>query len=880
MAEVRASGVARVAMGAVAWGAMVLAAGGAARAAEASSQTDAASVNLGPVLGEVVVTAQKRSENLQKTPIAITAVTGDRIEQGNLAQPVQLQFQVPSMTFGNDNGYSYLTLRGVGNDTTTTAAESSVATYLDGVYTGDLISESIPTYDLQRIEVLRGPQGTLYGRNTTGGVINYITKSPSFDPGANAAISYGNYNAVQADAGVTGPIVPDMVAGRLSLHWGQHDGYRENIATNKRIYSDVNYSGRASLLFRPNNNLTITLRGDLSHDRATDAFGLIHSTALDGLTTPETPLGIFSLPAAQLGAIGGILSPADLAKLNGGSIATYYGLLQPGPAPPDPLKTLQISNSQSAVMAPTSDGGSVTIDWNLGPATVKSITAYRYNHLRFLDDTGGIGSPSVYFLPFDQIDKQFTQEVDISGKAFNNRLDWLAGAFYFHDDGSTATTVWLPSFGDFINASFNLANPPGSPYAFNLNPSSLINFTNFVAPNILSTVVTNGPNFVGGAPLTAFSSIPNTAFLGFNTTQESQSVAGFAQATYHITEALRFTGGFRFTADRKTAVRSLHSNLIYALTGGNPGASLCDHITSSRSWTAPTGTVGVDYDAAPHVLTYAKASWGYKAGGINPGECTHIFDPEYLTDYEGGVKAIFADGQILTNAAMYYYDYSNIQFTTYINNASAILNAGTAQIFGVELEYVVQPRAVPGLELDGSASFEDSHYGVGCFADPANLNNAGSANPLMACPTLAPGNGRPIGPSASIKGNELIRAPKWKTNVGLQYTAHLESGGSLLGRFEAAYTDTIYNDIFNGKAPDLATATQPSYWILNARLVWTSPDRRYSAELFGDNITNTYYTTNRVGFNTPATVENVGGQFAPPATYGVRVTVKLGSAAR
>jgi len=138
--------------------------------------------SVGVTLGEIVVTAQKREQNLQKTAVAVTALTSDRIQQANIAQPVQLQFRVPSMTFGYQSGYTYLTLRGVGNDTTVNA-ESSVATYLDGVYTGALISESVPSYDLARIEVLRGPQGTLYGRNTTGGVINYITRDPSFTPG-------------------------------------------------------------------------------------------------------------------------------------------------------------------------------------------------------------------------------------------------------------------------------------------------------------------------------------------------------------------------------------------------------------------------------------------------------------------------------------------------------------------------------------------------------------------------------------------------------------------------------------------------------------------------------------------------------------------------
>jgi iron complex outermembrane receptor protein len=137
-----------------------------------------------------------------------------------------------------------------------------------------------------------------------------------------------------------------------------------------------------------------------------------------------------------------------------------------------------------------------------------------------------------------------------------------------------------------------------------------------------------------------------------------------------------------------------------------------------------------------------------------------------------------------------------------------------------------------------------------------------------------------LNPLEQIKGNELIRAPRWKTSLGAQYSSRLGDGGTLMLRGEGAWSDKIYNDIFNGKAPDIAATTQPPFWIVNARLVWTSANRRYEAELFGANLANSLYATNRVAFNTPATVENVTGQFAPPRTFGVRVTVKLGSAVR
>jgi iron complex outermembrane receptor protein len=238
---------------------------------------------------------------------------------------------------------------------------------------------------------------------------------------------------------------------------------------------------------------------------------------------------------------------------------------------------------------------------------------------------------------------------------------------------------------------------------------------------------------------------------------------------------------------------------------------------------------------------------------------------------------VFDDGQILTNLAVYYYDYTNIQFTTYVEAGSEILNAGSATAFGTELEYQIQPHALRGWELDGSASFEDSHYGAGCFGDPANLDGAASlplgANGLP--PSQCPSGVLPV---AQIKGNELIRAPRWKTNVGLQYSAELGATGNLLTRVEAAWTDTIYNDVWNGRIPDLGDWTQPGYWILNARMVWTSMDKRYSAEVFGENLTNSIYATNRSGFVIPPSVYNVSGQLGAPRIFGVKLTLRFGSA--
>jgi iron complex outermembrane receptor protein len=841
-------------------------------ASTAAAQSGSTSAQ-GSTLGEVVVTAQKRSENIQHTPMAMTAYTGAQIERAQLSGPQVLQFSVPSMTYANVDGFTQITLRGVGTTLTGLAGESPVATYQDGVYTGSLVSESLPSFDLERIEVLRGPQGTLYGRNATGGVINYITRPPRFDPGATGSISYGNYNATKLDVGVTGPIISDQVAGRLSFHFDDHDGYRFNIAKDEPADAEQTFSGRGSILYRPSDNFSLTVQGDYAHQRSSNPYVLSSELSLDGITSQTAPLGVFSLPASRLATIPGLLSPADLASLNGGSIANRFGLIQPGPVAPDPSNSLDFSNADPTSFIIDSGGTGVTLDKTFDSIDIKSITGFRYSRLDFDNDTGGIGTPTIDQAPFIFHSEQFTQEFDVSGKAFDDRLDWLIGGYYFHDSSYSTDTLWLPAIGDTTIAQLSFAARSG-PYSLNLSQPLLSNLFTTI-PSILSTVVVNTPDFRGGGPLIANVSQPTTAFLGLRSDQTSQSIAGFGQMTFRLTDRLRFTAGARFTSDKKDIVVTEHSNLlatVAALTGTAP--PLCEDERASKSWSAPTGTVGLDYDVAPHILTYAKASWGYKAGGFSGG-CNNSFNPEYLRSVEGGIKSIVADGQLLVNVAVYNYDYQNIQFITYIPLGAQIENAGTATATGVEVEYGFKPHALRGFQLDGSVSYEDSHYGAGCFNDPASLAGVIPQGVNGLPPATCPAG---VQPYAQIKGNQLIGAPNWKANFGAEYTFESATGDRIQIRGEAAFTDSTPNDIFDGKAPGQAAMTEPAYWISNARVTWTSKDGRYEGQLFVDNLTNTYYSYNRTAFNTPASVVAVTGQWAPPRTYGLRLVMKLGSA--
>jgi iron complex outermembrane recepter protein len=807
----------------------------------------------------VVVTAEKRETLLQKTPIAITAISATRIDDQQLNSLDHLQFAVPSLTFGQQSGYSFISLRGITTDATDISGDPAVGTYVDGVYIGTMVVQNVPDQDLERIEVLRGPQGTLYGRNTTGGVINYVTKAPSFTPEASSAATIGSYDEGAVDAGLTGPI-SDTLAYRLSFHLEQHDGYRDDINLNTHQDNLNQWGGKGSLLYTPTNDISITFRGDYVHQQTSDPYVFLSgksypaSSPLDALISPSLPLGVFSEPASYFENNPGLLSPADITKLNGGSIAQYFGFHSiPGPPPTDPFKTTDTATGYPIHYDVKNGGGSVTLDWNLGDMALKSITAYRHGEMNAAQDAAGYSVAVSPLDPLAQRSNQFTQEINLSGSSFDNRLKWLTGLFYLHDRTQFDTMVWLPQFSEYFIANTSLAS--AGPYSFNL--SQPLNRTIFQIPTLLATAVVTAPN-IGGTGIVRpndITSLPQTAFIGFLAKQASESEAVYGQATYDVTDKLHIDAGLRFTRDEKHVDITEHSNLI-VLFGG--AAGLCQDHIESNSWNALTGTGGVDYDVSDGIMIYGKYSRGYRAGGFSGNSCSNSFKPEFLSDFEGGVKSVFADHQIQLNLAGFHYDYTNIQVTTFVQNATQRLNAGAAELYGLEAEYFIVPNALPGFKLDGSGTWNHSEYTRGspftpngCFVDTSGLY------------------------CLKIVGNELQRAPEFKFNVGGQYQFDLGDHGKLALRGDVAWTDTYYNDIFNGKAPFQSDMTQPAYWILNAHINWESASGRYYAQLFGENLLNTAYTNNRISINLPPLFNVVSGQFAAPRTFGLKFGAKL-----
>jgi iron complex outermembrane receptor protein len=654
---------------------------------------------------------------------------------------------------------------------------------------------------MERIEVLRGPQGTLYGRNATAGAANIVTKQPHETPEANASFTAGDYDLRRVEVGASGPIT-DSIAGRASIVYDDHSGYRDNdVLDHDQDAADLK-AGRGSLYFSLTDNVELVLRGDYAKQKSTGGL-------LVTLQESPTPLGI------SPSNIGGFLTFPDPA-LGGLSLADVFGLTFPQSSFPSVIidpEDLDVINEQPNSRKIEQKGVSATLTWESDLMTTKIIAAHRDSMMEFLADSDGT---DVQMLTNDalQNNDQTTVEINLSGRAFDDRMDWLVGAYYFQEDGLARFYYDLAALQTTFEAIFGLFAPGGTAP---LPPGSLAFF---------GTRLKTGQ----GTP---------APFLDFRIDQDSESIAGFAQGTYSVTDALRLTLGARYTQDQKEARRQLTSNL---------GAPPCDS-ESDKTWDQTTGTAILDYAFNDDTLTYLSVSKGYKAGGYNPGECTGAFKPENLISYETGVKTQVADGLLQLNGAVFFYQYDDIQVNQFVNNASRITNAAEAEILGAELEFVALLGG-SGFSVDGGITWLDTEYGGG----------AAFSNPILG------------GPAIEVDGNDLMRAPEWKYYIGGQYDWET-SIGRFMARVDAAYSDSFYYDVFEASLPNQSEMEQDSYTIANARLSWTSLDGRYEVMGFLQNFTDEQYAESRQAVGTTGAVI---GEFSAPRTYGVRLSAHLG----
>ncbi len=629
-------------------------AGAASAAPAAPQQTD-----------EVVVTAQFREQKLQVTPIAISAFSAKLLEQKNVTDIADAGNLAPNVTFGkNAAGFGQIAsifIRGVGQADPHFAVEPGVGMYVDDVYFGVLPGSVFQLMDTDRVEVLRGPQGTLAGKNSLGGSIKLFSKRPGPDPDAYVEASYGTLNYFSGRAASNFTLVEDKLFARISVAGQKRDGYMDRLdygcaigapgGATQRILQDckigtqgavATWLGRASVTWIASDKVKDTLIADYAYDNSENApTKLIYAPQIApvfGVPTWASGANYFTCPTCY----------------------TNYETNASIPKEPGATGPVQFPNT-----SPLSQWG-VTNDLTVAltdSLRVESISAFRRSqvHLYQLADA----SPaSTNDQSWQLTHKQFTEELRLSGE-IGKFAEWTLGGFYYHADGISEGRVIIP---------------------FGLQPGG------------------------GGG------GILSPADILFRDPVKTESKSVFAHLALHPTERMTITLGGRYTQDSKD-----FTFLRYDPLTGLPNPAYVYNVTVKYSGDRPDYRVNVDYQWSDNLMTYAQVSTGYRGGGVNPRPFFPSqalpYGPETITAFEGGFKSQFFDRRLTLNAAAFYDIYKGFQAVLLKCDSISPFpgapcaqntNVGDAHVKGFEVETQIRP--VDGLTIDGSLGVLDFNY--------------------------------------------------------------------------------------------------------------------------------------------------------------------------
>lgn len=623
-----------------------------------------------PGLDVIIVTANKREESVQDVPTSISAVSGDYLAKSGVFEVAAIQQASPGV-FINPTGNTTQTIvriRGIGTSGTNNGFESAVGIFVDGVFrprAGQALGNLI---DVQRVEVLRGPQGTLFGKNTSAGAISIITNEPEFDFGASFSAGFGNSNSRRFEGHVTGGIT-DNLAIRVAGVNHDRDGTVDKLfpdtgAVPRRDNNFYNNRDRGAikgqLLWEPDDDSSIKLIADYSK---------INEIGNVGVTLTTSPAGLLGIASGVLGIPQGTPS----GSLGIGDLSGFV--------PADFNINARETQQNSDPFERTEDGGvTLVMKWDFGLGELTSITAWRdYSTERSfdLDQTG-----ADILQPLDETGdiETLTQEIQLAGS--DGGFDWLVGAYLFDEDIRFFTPI---------------------------------------------TLGTEFSQYVGlGLPIGAFTGTG----LFQDGSQTNKGFSIFTQNSYYVTDRLQVTGGLRFNHSRKRGISILNgaapgtpsvSAAFCPLIGEALLQSLCFNrsIDVARTENEWTGTAKVKYDFSDDINAYASYSRGYKAGGINldreslddtNGVITDLteFAPEFVDAYEIGLKTQLFDNRLRFNLAAYYSDFSGFQLNSFNGVSFTVINVEEVVAKGIEVDAVL--AVTDGVTINGSVAYNEAEF--------------------------------------------------------------------------------------------------------------------------------------------------------------------------
>ena len=823
-------------------------------------------------LEEVVITAQKRAATLQDVPVAVSAVSGDAIEQAQIRDAKDLQQLVPSLTVSTAASSTNTTfsIRSLGTSTFNPGLEASVGIFVDGVYfarQGAAINDFL---SLERVEVLRGPQSTLFGRNTPAGVISFISKAPDFDFNGAAELTTGNFGAKIIRGTVTGPITEDL-AFRLDGNFNQRDGTIKNVRDGRELNNRDRWSVRGQMLQNIGENTTVRYIAD---------FAKIDEKCCAAPFSFYTPASLAIIPA-----LGGTLLPQD----------PFAG---------------QIAIDNPVFTTTESKGVSVQIDHKFDGFDLTSISAFRqYDESQNIDaDFTTLDLAGDRLVNQDY--KTFTQEIRLASSGDDNRIDWQVGGFYYdnklHHNNKTPYGSQLRAYADLLTRSASA-------------PSGAINLVEQLTGTPAGTFLAAGQGL-------------REEDYEYNT--RSSSV--FGQIDLHVNDKLTITAGLRYTKESKnmaanvnifdpfsainmvtfgrqvifsqaftqtTGLAATPAN-IAAVTAANPAAIAqlnavataystdparnpflgltalqfnppppLPRFNRNRSENNVSGNFIVAYDASDDTNVYASWSRGFKAGGFNLSANASItgvyeFEPEIATNIELGLKTKLFDNTTRLNVALFKQDLKDFQENIFTGSGFGLANAGKVALKGAELEFAAKPSQM--LTVGGAFTYMfeskyDSFNANACYpAQPVDAGIYGSAAlvPAGRCGrTINATTGLPItvqNSSGTDRGT-----PQWIANLNGMLTMPIGNNVGYLGGSVYYVSEQSYAANQN---PIRAVG---AITLLNATLGIRAADGNWNVELWGRNLADEEYTVGN--FESVGQPGSVNSYVGDPRTYGISI---------
>ena len=805
--------------------ASIAAAGLAASNAHAQETSGAEGSSL---LEEIVVTARRREESLQDTPLSITAFTGEALEQMHIDRLNGIASSTPNMifdsgaTFSGANSSASVFIRGIGQVDFTLTTEPGVGIYLDGVYISQTIGSVLDLVEIERVEVLRGPQGTLFGRNTIGGAINVTSRKPDDGTHGDIQVTTGRFNRFDVRGSFNVPI-SDTLFMRASAATSNRNGFVDapNTPSGDALGDFDQNVARLAFRFIPNDKFT----ADLTFDYSTQ----------DESGVPSVLVGVFD--GASLAFIGSLADPTspfyvpppgplpppsflDLYNILATVPLGEQGCLPPGPmtppfCPPDivpnpvfgqptlgqadviNIENDALRNLSTLGLSSETDiwGVGLTLSYDFERATLKSITSFR-NMEAFTAFDIDAAAPVIGDLVDDFDVDQFTQELQLSGVGMDGRLNWLAGLYYFTEEGTNLDDVEFP-LGRFLSGAI-IDNDSSAGFAQvtfdatdKLSLTAGLRYTDETKKYILPDTCFALPK----GPETLFDGTVVTCVPLQTVINPNAANVGF----------LSFVNFPLFPDDLPNPdarlccipISDAAGNVVGLIRGIESGDEILPRGTSKRSFDDWTPHLNIAYKWTDGLLTYASYSEGFKSGGFvqrvfPPKTEVPSFEPETAGVYELGFKWLSESGRVRLNGALFHTDYEDLQIEVNDGIAPVTRNAASADIDGFELELTAIPA--DGWLVQAGIGYLDAEY---TSLDPSE----NFTTDLL---------------SLSLD-SKLVNTPEWSGNLGVQYTLNFTGGGHLITRADLSYIDDHFKDALN--FPQLH---QDSYSLIDAYLTYVS----------------------------------------------------------